>query len=126
MYVSPGSCVSLFLLTSIFCDCGRFEPFVLLSLSLSDDLRLVLGSNSSTCGVDEDDAEEKSEPKSDSEDLKVTRRATGIWPHRTANLQSRVESLELIRIPTGGLDDSLARVLIDVVERISEMSMYRP
>jgi hypothetical protein len=34
--------------------------------------------------------------------------------------------LEPIRKPTGGLDDSPARFLIDVVENISQMSLYRP
>lgn len=80
------------LYNTIAYDCGCFEPFVLLSLSLSDDFRLVLRSNSSTRGVDEDDAEEKSEPEPDSEDLKVIRRAT---PHCQSASESAAKCFKL-------------------------------
>jgi hypothetical protein len=73
-------------------DCGRSEPLVFLSLSLSDNLCLrvvpfkgsILGEEFSTGGIGEalrDDAEEKSESESDSdelEDSKVTRRRWAI------------------------------------------------
>lgn len=71
-------------------DRGRFELFVLLSLSLPDDLclrflplkGLVLGADFSTGGVEEalrDDAEEKSEWESDSDESEDSKVIGWLW-----------------------------------------------